>query len=54
MVTKSQILAGLPLNLDINPLLDRLFLDHDIIFYFLGNIEKIHDISKASKGFIMY
>ena len=26
-----------------NPLLHRLFLDHDIIFYFLDNIEKIQE-----------
>ena len=50
----------------LNALLHRLFLDHDIIFYFLDNIEKIqekfkpsfehfqvHSISKASKGVIM-
>ena len=34
-----------------NPLLHRLFLDHDIIFYFIDNIEKIQEKFKFLNTF---
>ena len=33
---------------DFDPLLHKLFLDHDIIFYFLDNIKKIQEKFKLS------